>query len=162
MTHPDPLLELLYREGDSSTAELARKLDRPEAEVAAQISAWERDGTIRGYQAVLDPGKALPGVTLAMIEVRLRPERGGGFDRIASRIARFDEVRSCFLVSGGYDLQVVVEGSNLQAVAAFVSEKLATIDGVLSTGTHFFLKAYKQSGFLMIDDDNPERLPVTP
>lgn len=162
MTHHDPLLDLLYREGDSSPAELARKLDRSEAEVKARIEAWERDGTIRGYQAVLDPVKARPEATIAMIEVKLRPERGGGFDRIASRIARFDEVRSCFLVSGGYDLQVVVEGPNLQAVAGFVSQKLATIDGVLSTGTHFFLKAYKQNGFLMIDDGQPERLPVTP
>lgn len=162
MQHNDPLLELLYREADSSIADLASKAGISEQEAKARIDAWEKDGTIRGYQAVLDPTKANPDATIAVIEVRLRPERGGGFDRTASRIARFDEVRSCFLVSGGYDLQVMVEGENLQAVAHFVSSKLATIDGVLSTATHFFLKSYKANGFLMIDEPTPERLSVTP
>ena len=89
------------------------------------------------------------GVVRAVIEVRITPERGGGFNRLAERISRFDEVESCYLMSGGYDLLVFVNGSSLQKVAAFVSEKLSTIEGVLSTATHFLLRSYKEQGFLL-------------
>jgi DNA-binding Lrp family transcriptional regulator len=94
--------------------------------------------------------------------VKITPEREGGFDRIAQRIAKYDEVRSCYLMSGGYDLLVIVEGEDLREVARFVSEKLATIQGVLSTGTHFMLKPYKEQGVLMHKERNEERLAVSP
>ena len=99
----------------------------------------------------------------AVIEVRITPERGGGFNRLADRISRFDEVESCYLMSGGYDLLVFVRGGSLQKVASFVSEKLSTIEGVLSTSTHFMLRCYKEQGFLLSGDDAPPaRLTVAP
>ena len=97
-----------------------------------------------------------------MIEVKITPERGGGFDRLAERIAKYSEVNSCYLMSGGYDLMVVLEGKSLREIASFVSEKLATIQGVISTATHFMLKPYKVQGVLMKREANEERLAVTP
>jgi DNA-binding Lrp family transcriptional regulator len=98
-----------------------------------------------------------------VIEVRITPERGGGFNRLAERISRFDEVESCYLMSGGYDLLVFVTGASLQRVAAFVSEKLATLEGVLSTATHFLLRSYKEQGFLMeAAREENDRLKVAP
>jgi len=156
------LLRILRRQARLSNAELASQVAASEEAVAAQIAAWEADGTIRGYQAMIDPAQdGLDGVT-AFIEVKLTPERGGGFDRLARRIARFEQVTSCYLASGGYDLLVVVEGQDLISVAAFVAEKLSTIEGVVSTATHFRLKSYKENGFLFGEDPDPERLPVTP
>ena len=103
------------------------------------------------------------GTVRAVIEVRITPERGGGFNRLAERISRFDEVESCYLMSGGYDLLVFVTGSSLQKVAAFVSEKLATIEGVLSTATHFMLRSYKEHGFMLdVPAQENERLKVAP
>ena len=97
------------------------------------------------------------------IEVKVTPERGGGFNRFAERIARFDEVESCYLMSGGYDLLVFVKGPSLQKVAAFVSEKLSSVEGVLSTSTHFMLRCYKEQGFLLDGGDAPTtRLTVAP
>ena len=98
----------------------------------------------------------------AFIEVKVTPERGGGFDRLAMRVARFDQVVSCYLASGGYDLMVVVEGADLREVARFVSEKLSSLDGVISTATHFRLKTYKENGFLFERESQPERLSVSP
>lgn len=97
-----------------------------------------------------------------MIEVRITPEREGGFDRIAARVARYPEVVSCQLMSGGYDLLIVVEGPDLKQVASFVSEKLSTIQGVISTATHFQLKTYKEAGVLFLEDEKSERLAVSP
>jgi DNA-binding Lrp family transcriptional regulator len=98
----------------------------------------------------------------AVVEVKITPERGGGFDRLASRIARFAEVQSCYLMSGGYDLLVVAEGTTLQEIASFIAEKLSTIKGVISTATHFRLKAYKENGVSLTRDTKSERLAVTP
>jgi DNA-binding Lrp family transcriptional regulator len=158
----DPLLVLLQRKARHTHAELAELLALSEEEVRAKIEAWESDGTIAGYQAVIDPQRAGDDDVSAFIEVKVTPERGGGFDRLAMRIARFEQVVSCYLASGGYDLMVVVEGPNLREVARFVSEKLSTMDAVLSTATHFRLKTYKENGFLLEDDSEPERLAVTP
>ena len=98
----------------------------------------------------------------AVIEVKITPERGGGFDRLAQRIARFDEVESCYLMSGGYDLLVVVTGESLRQVASFVAERLSTVEGVLSTATHFRLKCYKENGTLLAREEEPNRLVVSP
>jgi len=116
-----------------------------------------------GVRPVLNLSQEDSGVVRAVIEVRLTPERGGGFNRLADRIARFDEVESCYLMSGGYDLMIIVNGTSLQKVAAFVSEKLSTIEGVLSTATHFMLRSYKEHGFLIENAvQENERLKVAP
>ena len=158
----DPLLELLQKDARLDAAQLAASLNRSPEDVSAAIAAREADGTILGYQAVLDPEKADDTGVLALIEVKVTPERGGGFDRIADRIARFDQVVSCWLMSGGYDLAVVVRGHDLRDVARFVSEKLSSLEGVISTATHFQLKVYKQNGFLSRASSSGGRLAVSP
>src|SRR5439155_17085341 len=137
-------------------------LNAPESEIAAKIKAYEANHVILGYRAILNEEKLGVETVRAVIEVKITPERGGGFDRLAERIAKYSEVNSCYLMSGGYDLLVMVEGKNLREVASFVSEKLATIQGVVSTATHFMLKPYKEHGVLMSHEENEERLAVTP
>ena len=158
----DPLLKLLRENAAITPAQLSRMLDQPEAEVAAKIKGYEKDQVILGYRTVLNEEKLGVDLVRAVIEVKITPERGGGFDRLAERIAKYTEVDSCYLMSGGYDLLVVVKGSTLREVATFVSEKLATIQGVISTATHFMLKPYKEQGLLMAREQNDERLAVTP
>lgn len=158
----DPLLELLRSKARHTHEELAELLALSEEEVRAKIAAWEKDGTILGYQAVVNSERAGDLDVQAFIEVKVTPERGGGFDHLAMRISRFDQVVSCYLASGGYDLMVIVEGADLREVARFVSERLSTLDGVLSTATHFLLKTYKQNGFLFEDEGSTERLAVAP
>ncbi len=158
----DPLLQELQRDSRQPPADLAKLFGRPESEIAARIQAWEADGTILGYHAVIDPDRAGHTGVMALIEVKLTPEREGGFDRIASRIARFNQVVSCHLMSGSYDLAVFVEAPTLREVAQFVTEKLSSMDGVLSTSTHFHLKTYKQSGFVAGQWTEDQRLSVTP
>lgn len=158
----DPMLEVLRREGRHSLASLAERFSMPEAEVSAQVEAWEAEGLILGYRAVVDTAKAEEAGVSAFIEVKLTPEGGGGFDRLAARIAKFEQVESCYLASGGYDLMVIVQGDDLMSVARFVSEKLSPMGGVLSTATHFRLKTYKENGFLFGGDAEGERLPVSP
>ncbi|HEX3717716.1 MAG TPA: Lrp/AsnC family transcriptional regulator [Verrucomicrobiae bacterium] len=158
----DPLLKLLRENAALKPDQLAMMLNLSEAQIAAKIKSYENDQVILGYRAVLNEEKVGADSVRAVIEVKITPERGGGFDRLAERIAKYSEVRSCYLMSGGYDLQVVVEGANLREVATFVSEKLATIHGVLSTATHFMLKIYKDQGMLISEDKNDERLPISP
>ena len=158
----DTLLKLLKSNAHTPVAELAKSLELTEAEVAARIAQLEKDGVIVGYQAVIDHDKLAGGCVTAVIEVKITPERGGGFDRLAQRIAKFEQVQSCYLMSGGYDLLVVVEGATLQEVAGFVAEKLSTIPGVISTGTHFRLKTYKENGASLHREPAPERLAVAP
>ena len=158
----DPLLKLLQDNAALRPAQLAAMLNRPEQEVAGQIKAYETDHVILGYRAILNEEKLGLESVRAVIEVKITPERGGGFDRLAERIAKYHEVKSCYLMSGGYDLLVIVEGKNLRDVASFVSEKLATIHGVISTATHFMLKPYKEQGVLMRYEQDEQRLPVTP
>ena len=158
----DPLLKLLHENAALKTAQLAALLNIPEADVAKKIKAYEDDQVILGYRTVLNEEKLGVDVVRAVIEVKITPEREGGFNRLAERIAKYSEVSSCYLMSGGYDLLVVVEGDSLREVASFVSEKLATIQGVISTATHFMLKPYKDQGILITRERNDERLAVTP
>ncbi len=158
----DPLLELVRRKARFTHQELADLLSMERQAVEDRLAGWEKDGIILGYHAVVDPEAAGDTSVSAFIEVKVAPERGGGFDRLAMRIARFDQVVSCYLASGGYDLMVVVEGRDLREVARFVSEKLSTLDGVLSSATHFRLKTYKENGFIFEKDCEPERLAVAP
>lgn len=157
-----PILELLQRDSKLSENQLAEQTETTPEKVRSQIAAWEADGTIMGYQTVIDQSKASTSDVTALIEIRVTPERGGGFDRIADRIARFDHVVSCFLMSGGFDLAVLVRGRDLHEVARFVSEKLSTIEGVISTATLFQLKVYKQNGLLAKNNADGDRLPISP
>lgn len=159
----DPLIDFLRSNARASVEDIAKAINSTPENVAARIDTWERDGTLLGYQAVFDPER-LPqtGCVEAVIEVKITPERDGGFDRLASRISKFEEVRGCYLMSGGYDLLIIVQGETLQLVARFVAEKLSTIKGVLSTATHFRLKSYKENGLLLQREPKPERLAVTP
>ena len=158
----DSLLKLIRENAAWKPSELADMLQLSEAEVIALIKRHEAEGVILGYRAILNEEKLGLDVVRAVIEVKIMPERGGGFDRLAERIAKYSEVQSCYLMSGGYDLLVVVQGHNLREVATFVSEKLATVQGVISTATHFMLKPYKEQGVLMKVEVNEERLAVTP
>ena len=158
----DPLLALLQTKARYTNEELAELLSLDTEAINQRISDWEKDGIILGYQAVIDKSKVDSSLVTAFIEVKVTPERGGGFDRLAMRVARFDQVVSCYLASGGYDLMVVVEGTDLHDVARFVSEKLSSLDGVISSATHFRLKAYKEKGFLFESEEPEGRLPVTP
>jgi DNA-binding Lrp family transcriptional regulator len=141
---------------------MAAMLGITESEVRTRLQALESSRQIMGYRAILNEEAIQRDVVRAVIEVRITPERGGGFDKLAERIAKYSEVRSCHLMSGGFDLLVEVEGANLREVATFVSEKLATLQGVLSTATHFVLRAYKEQGVLMQRQAEDERLAVAP
>jgi DNA-binding Lrp family transcriptional regulator len=158
----ETLLRLLQQDATTPREDIARLLNLSVEEVNSRIAAMEKDGVIRGYQAVVDRDKLDQNTVTAFIEVRITPERGGGFDRVAQRIAKFDQVVSCYLISGGYDLLVVVQGGSLREVASFVSEKLSTIESVISTATHFRLKAYKENGNLFLSEVNQDRLAVSP
>jgi len=158
----DALLKLLRENAALKPTQLAAMLNLPETEVVKRIKAYEEEQVILGYRTVLNEEKLGVEMVRAVIEVKITPERGGGFNRLAERIAKYAEVNSCYLMSGSYDLLVVVEGNNLRELASFVSEKLATIQGVLSTATHFMLKPYKEQGVLMVAEKNEDRLPVTP
>ena len=158
----DELLKLLRNDASLTPAQIAGRLNLAEAEVEMKIKELETKGIILGYRTVINEEKLDVDIVRAVIEVKITPEREGGFDRLATRIARFDEVQSCYLMSGGYDLMVVVEGTDLKSVSAFVSEKLATIQGVISTVTHFMLKPYKEQGVLMGGEFSDEKLAVAP
>lgn len=156
------LLELLQKNARQSDAELAELLGKDASTVSSELAALEQDGTIMGYSAIIDQERFAPNKATAMIEVKLTPERQGGFDRLARRIAAFPQVKSCFLMSGAYDLLVIVEGDDIREVARFVSETLSTMQGIVSTATHFQLKTYKSNGLLQSVQEEPERLPVSP
>ena|SRR5690349_4060585 len=158
----DPLLKLLRENAALTSSELSRMLNMTEAEVRTEIKRYEADQVILGYRTILNEERLGVEIVRALIEVKITPERGGGFDRLAERIAKYDEVISCYLMSGGYDLLVVVEGETLREVASFVPEKLATIQGVISTATHFMLKPYKELGVLVTREPQDQRLAITP
>ena len=158
-----PIIKLLLEGGGLSNAQMAQVLNLSEAEIVRQLDELRQQHILLGYRPVLNLASEDAGAVRAVIEVRITPERSGGFNRLAERISRFDEVESCYLMSGGYDLLVFVTGSSLQKVAGFVSEKLATVEGVLSTATHFMLRSYKEHGFMMdVKTEENERLNVTP
>jgi len=156
------ILNILEQDALASAEKISQQLKRPVEDVRRQIRQMEEDNVILAYKIIVDDEKANRNTVKAVIEVKITPEREGGFNRLAARIARFDEVKSCYLMSGGYDLLVIVEGTDLKKVATFVSEKLATIHGVLSTATHFMLKTYKEQGTLYAQEQVEERLPISP
>ena len=158
----DELLTILQTNALESRENIARMLGIPAAEVKARIEDYEKKGVIRGYQAILNEDRLGLDKVTAVIEVKVTPQREGGFDTIAQRISRFPEVSSAYLMSGTYDLLLFVEGRTLREVASFVSERLSPLEGVLSTSTHFMLKTYKRFGVLMHQENSDERLSVSP
>jgi DNA-binding Lrp family transcriptional regulator len=159
----NPVLKLLVEGSRLDTAQMAQVLNMSEAEINGQLAELKAQGILLGWSPILNLSDEEAGLVCAVIEVRITPERGGGFNRLAERISRFDEVESCYLMSGSYDLLVFVNGTSLQRVAAFVSEKLSTVEGVLSTATHFMLRSYKENGFLVEGKkEENERLKVAP
>lgn len=158
----EELIELLRKDPLLPRAEMAKLLGISEEALEEQIQQLREEGILLGFTAVINREKFAPDTVTAVIEVKITPERDGGFDRIAERIARLDEVISCYLVSGGYDLLVVVEAKTLREVASFVAERLSTIGPVQSTATRFRLKTYKENGTYHHFESVPERLAVSP
>ena len=158
----DELLKLIQSNALESHENLARMLGLAPAEVSRRIADYEKRGVIRGYQAILNEDQLGLDTVTAVIEVKVSPQREGGFNTVAARISRFPEVRSAYLMSGTYDVLLFIEGRNLREVAAFVSERLSPLEGVLSTSTHFMLKTYKRLGVLMESGHAEERLSVAP
>ena len=157
------LISLLFETGDPRPENLAKILGKDKSEVERELEELQENKTLLGWVPILNPDKADLGKVRAVIEVKISPEREGGFDRIALRISRFEEVDSCYLMSGGYDLLVFVSGENLNSVAAFISERLATIEGVLSTATHFLLRPYKEQNHMLVQEvANEEKPAVSP
>lgn len=157
----DKLLELLQENARMSCEQLAVMLGRTPEEVAAQIDEYEKSGVIRGYHALINWEKADANHASALIELRVTPKRDKGFDEIADKIMQFEEVESVCLMSGGFDLAVRVNAATMQDIALFVAKRLAPLDSVLSTATHFILTRYKDGGVVLNpEDERDERRTV--
>ena len=156
------LLELLEHDARRPVNELAAILHRREYEVDEQIKKLEKDKIILNYNTLINWEKFGDDTVTAIIEVNLMPQREVGFDAIAERIYRFDEVRTVYLMSGSFDLMVIIEGKSLQDVANFVATRLSTIEGVTQTRSHFMLKPYKKDGVIINDKERDRRLVVSP
>lgn len=157
------ILEILDKNGPKITNEqIAHMTGKTEKEVAAEIAALEKDGAIFGYKTMINWEKADKEIVSAIIELRVTPQRGEGFDKIAERIYKYPQVKSVYLMSSGaYDLALMIDGSSMKEVAMFVAEKLAPMDNVISTSTHFVLKKYKEHGFPYEDDEKDSRQVIT-
>ena len=142
--------------------ELAVRLDKEEIDIVNELQKLEEERVICGYHTLINWEKTSIEKVTALIEVKVTPQRGKGFDRIASRIYNYPEVRDVYLMSGGFDLLVILEEKSLKDIAMFVSEKLSTLDSIISTGTHFILKKYKDHGTIIDEHIKDEREVVTP
>ena len=158
----EQLLSIIEKNSRIDIKELAIIMGAPEIEIANELKALEEDGVICGYHTLIDWEKTSIEKVSALIEVRVTPQRGQGFDNIAERIYKYPEVNSVYLISGGYDLLVTLEGKSLKEISSFVSDKLSTLDSVLSTATHFILKKYKDNGTILTKKYTDERMKVTP
>ncbi|MCR5790265.1 MAG: Lrp/AsnC family transcriptional regulator [Lachnospiraceae bacterium] len=158
----EKILTFIEKNSRVDLKELAVILGMTEADVANELEAMEQEGIICGYHTLIDWDKVTTERVNALIEVRVTPQRGKGFDSIAERIYKYPEVEACYLISGGYDLLVSLEGKTLREVSAFVSEKLSTLETVISTSTHFILKKYKDHGTILHQKKEDERMIMTP
>lgn len=159
----DKILELIDKNSKLSADEIASMLGVESKYVEEQIKEMEKDRIICGYPTLINWEKVDSDSTvMALIEVKVTPQRGDGFDKVAERIHKFDEVDSVYLMSGGYDLTVIVNGKSIKEVASFVSRKLSTLDYIESTATHFLLKKYKEHGISLIEESEDERMLITP
>lgn len=158
----EQLLKIIERNSRIDLKELAVILGVEETAIVEELQKCEQEGVICGYHTMIDWEKTSIEKVTALIEVRVTPQRGQGFDNIAERIYKYPEVNSVYLISGGYDLLVTLEGKSLKEVSSFVSDKLSTLDTVLSTATHFILKKYKDHGTILAKKYEDEREKITP
>ena len=157
------IFEILEQNARATPTQIATMVNKSVSEVEKIVKQAEKDGTILKYKAIIDWSKLGNEDIQALIEVRVTPQRDVGFDAIAERIYQFPEVYSAYVVSGTYDLAIVVKGKNMQEISSFVTEKLAPLERVQSTVTHFLLKRYKENGeTFRIPKDTNRRLPITP
>lgn len=153
----EEILEILEKNGRASVEEIALMLDKSVDEVKAMIKKLEDDNVIVGYNTLINWDKSSKESVIALIEVKVTPQRGQGFDKVAERIYRYPQVKACYLMSGGFDLTVIIEGKTMKEVALFVAEKLAPLESVLSTATHFVLKKYKDEGVIFEENNKDDR-----
>ena len=158
----EKILKAIEKNSRIDLKEISIMLGEEEIDVVNEIAAMEAEGIICGYHTLIDWEKTSIEKVSALIEVRVTPQRGQGFDTIAERIYKYPEVNSVYLISGGFDLLVSLEGKSLKEVSNFVSDKLSTLDTVLSTATHFILKKYKDHGTILAKKYVDERLKMTP
>ena len=151
------LLKLLDTNARLTTAEMATMLGTTEDAVKAQMAELEKAGVVRGYKALIDWDRTDRKYVTALIELRVTPQRNYGFDDLAERIMKFEEVETVYLMSGGFDLMVIVNGCTFKDVAMFVAKRLSTLDSVVSTATHCVLRRYKDRGVLFLGEDVDER-----
>lgn len=151
------LLKILENNARLPIEDIAAMMNKTPAEVAAMIDQAKAEGLIRGYRALVDWERAGVNLVEAVIELKVSPRKNRGFDEIATTIASFDEVENVLLMSGGYDLQVILRGKTFQEIALFVGRRLSPLDDVLSTATHFVLRTYKKDGRLYLDEEVDER-----
>ena len=154
------VLQLIIEGERLDSAQMAQVLNLSEADVESEIQRLKAEHILLGWRPVLNPQCVQENIIRAVIEVKISPERDGGFDRLAARISQFDAVDSCYLMSGSYDLLIFASGADLREVASFVSERLASVSGVLSTATHFMLRAYKEQGHLLLSPNQSGDKPV--
>ena len=158
----EEILRLLEKNSRIDIKEIAILVGKTEAEVANEIAQMEKEGIIRGYYTLINWDNTNDERVSALIEVKVTPQRGIGFDKIAERISKFDEVKSVYLMSGRFDFTVILEEKTMKEIAQFVTSKLSTLDEVLNTATHFVLKKYKDYGVTMMEEHKDERMLVTP
>ena len=158
----EEILNIFDKEkGNVSRAKIAQMLGMEEKEVADKIEKMEKENVIVGYKTIVNWDKTDKDVVVALIELRITPQRGEGFDKVAERIYKYPQVKSLYLMSGAYDLAVTIEGKSMKEVALFVAQKLAPMDSIISTATHFVLKKYKEEGIVFEDDEKDTRQVIT-
>ena len=158
----EQILKAIDKDSKLTNRDISKMLGIDETAVASEIKAMEEEGIICGYPTLINWDKTESEKVTALIELKVTPQRGQGFDRIAERIYQFEEVKSVYLMSGGFDLTVIIEGKTLKEVANFVSSKLAPMEYVISTATHFVLKKYKEHGMPIYIQKEDERQLITP
>ena len=154
----EKILRAIAKDSKIETDELAIRLGCTKEELVTAIAEMEADKVICGYPTLIDWDKVSDEKVTALIELKVTPQRGQGFDKIAERIYKFDEVESVYLMSGGYDLTVIIRGKSMKEVSRFVFEKLAPMESIQSTATHFVLKKYKDQGLVMQFESDDERI----
>lgn len=158
----ETLLKAIENNAKRTVTDLAAMLGASETAIANELSEMEKERIICGYHTLINWDKTNTEKVTALIEVKVTPQRGEGFDKIAERIYLFDEVRAVYLMSGGFDLTVIIEGTTMKEVALFVAQKLSPLEAVLSTATHFVLKKYKDYGIVLEKEQKDERMAITP
>lgn len=153
----DRLLKLLSENAKFTTEELSAMLNDSEENIDRKIAEYEKNGIIKGYQALINWDKVADAGVTAFIELKVTPKKSTGFDEIAALVSTFDEVESVYLIAGSYDLLVTVNGRTIQEIAMFVSKRLSTIEGVISTATHFLLTKYKDNGVILNNEEHEDK-----